>query len=84
MQRQEAIGFFLGHRLALTTELFEPRPVQHRDGPPVLRDYAELLQRILSQRTSALRSGSTASVGWVFTSLMFGLERPPFEPDIAA
>ena len=39
----QPIGFFLNNGITLARELFEPIPVQDRNGPAAVPDHAELL-----------------------------------------
>jgi hypothetical protein len=44
MQRQQAVSFFLDHRIALAAKSFERRPVQHCNLSTLVLDYAALLK----------------------------------------
>ena len=39
----QPIGFLLDYGITLAREVFEPIPVEHRNGPAAVRDHAELL-----------------------------------------
>ena len=43
-RRQEAIAFFLHHRITLATQLFQLWPVEYRDLPTDVTDDTELVQ----------------------------------------
>jgi hypothetical protein len=42
--RQQAIGFFFNHRIALAAQCLQLRPIQHRDVPATVEHDAEFLQ----------------------------------------
>ena len=58
MIAQQAIRFFLDHRIALAREHFEVGAIEHRNLPAMVLNYAELLQL-------AGRVGDTFIINWL-------------------